>query len=122
MAWYLLSKFDRAAVKRFEKPCFWSRAMARWMAWSLMTYPWARYSAKMRERGLSSCARPFPACSSLGVSSDVVAAVAADFSPAISPMDWAADTWTELGPNWVLSRRRAVFAALLKWLAWDLWQ
>ena len=33
------------------------------------------------------------------------------FSPASSSMDFAALTWTELGPSCVLSRRSAVFAA-----------
>lgn len=58
---------------------------------------------------------PFAPCSSLV---DSVGVAAAAFSPAISPMDEAPVTWTELGPNWVLSRRRAVLAALLgMWLA-----
>ena len=36
----------------------------------------------------------------------------ADFSPAMSSMDLAELTFTELGPSWVLSRRSAVLAAV----------
>lgn len=55
----------------------------------------------MRERGLSSCEM---SCSSREASSVLV--------PASSLMPAALETWTWELPSWVLSRRRAVFAAL----------
>ena len=68
---------------------------------SLIAYPWARYSATMRERGLSSCEI---SCSSPEASSEL--------APANSLIPAALETWTWELPSCVLSRRRAVFAAL----------
>lgn len=107
MALNFLSKLLRTSVNRVENPCFWSSAMALWIALSLTTYPCARYSAMIRDRGLSSC----------GISCSSLSAVAASvvWPSASSSIFWAASTCTDELPNWVWSRRRAVFAALYRW-------
>lgn len=74
------------------------------MALSETAYPWARYSARIRERGLSSW-------STLS-GSWVVDEPSVDFGEDSSSRVAAELTWTRLGPSWVLSRSRAVLAAV----------
>lgn len=69
-----------------------------------MTYPCARYSAKILERGLSSCSTSWSAEPSFSAAFEVLEVVV--------PVEDAEVTWTWEGPSWVLSRRRAVFAAV----------
>lgn len=76
------------------------------MALSEMAYPWARYSAMMRERGLSSCStsRSSPACS---------CSAASGFSePGRLSLVEEPVTLTRLEPNWVLSSSSAVLPAV----------
>ena len=73
------------------------------MTLSEMVYPWARYSATIRDLGLSSCAM---------WSSVVDEETVAPALDARSSMVPAVVTWTCDLPSWVLSRSKAVFAAL----------